>query len=108
MAIKRIWHGWTIPENADNYQMVVQTIVEPGIAAKGIAGYGGMELLRKVAVQGADGHEEIEFITIMTFDSLDTIIEFQGENYTRAHVPEAAQKYLKRWDSHAEHYEVQN
>jgi len=108
MAIKRIWHGWTTPENADSYHSVVRTIVEPGIAAKGIAGYGGLELLRKVQPQGEDGQEEVEFVTIMTFDSLDTIIKFQGENYTKAHVPDAAQKLLKRWDSHAEHYEAQD
>lgn len=108
MTIKRIWHGWTTPENADSYQSVVRTIVEPGIAAMGISGYGGLELLRKVQSQGEDGNEEVEFVTIMIFDCLETIIEFQGENYTKAHVPEAAQKFLKRWDSHAEHFEVQD
>lgn len=31
MAVKRIWHGWTTPENADAYQMVLRTEVIPGI-----------------------------------------------------------------------------
>jgi len=53
-----------------------------------------------------DGSEEVEFITIMTFDSLQNVIDFQGQEYTRAYVPETAQKVLKRWDSHAIHYEA--
>lgn len=106
MAIKRIWHGWTTPENASEYQSVVRAVVEPGIAALGMDGYGGLELLKCTRTPSEENPSEVEFVTIMTFDSVDTIIKFQGADYTRAHVPEAAQKYLKRWDSHAVHYEV--
>lgn len=106
MAIKRIWHGWTTPENAGGYQAVVRQVVEPGIAALAIEGYAGLELLRHTVSDGEDVCEEVEFVTIMTFDSLEAIIKLQGEDYTKAHVPEAAQKYLNRWDSHAVHYEV--
>jgi len=34
MAIKRVWHGWTIPENADKYQKLLHDEVFPGIEAK--------------------------------------------------------------------------
>ena len=102
--IKRIWHGWTTLENADAYEHVLGTIVAPSFLAKGIKGYRGIELLRI-----ADDMEgEVEFTTIMSFDSLDDIIALQGADYTVAHVPEVAQKVLKRWDSHAVHYEVRN
>ncbi len=106
MAIKRIWHGWTTRENADGYEAVVRGEVIPAIEALGIEGYRGLELLRNTQNTGDDEHTEIEFATIMTFDSLDSIIDFQGEDYTRAHVPDAAQRYLKRWNSHAAHYEL--
>ena len=102
MAIKRVWHGWTTPENADLYEKTVRHHVAPSIKASGIQGYRGLELFR-IANPVAG---EVEFMTIMTFDSLDNIVAFQGTDYTRAHVPDIAQKALKRWDNHAVHYEV--
>ena len=100
MAIKRIWHGWTTPENADAYERLLHDEVFPGIEAKNIAGYRSIELLRR----DLDG--EVEFVTIMTFDSLQNVIDFQGEDYQRCYVPDAAQRVLKRWDPVSDHYEV--
>lgn len=98
--IKRIWHGWTTHENADVYQQVLRDEVFPSIEAKQIAGYRAIELLRY------NHTDEVEFITIMTFDSLQSVINFQGRDYERAYVPEAARKVLKRWDQHSKHFEV--
>lgn len=100
MAIKRIWHGWTTRDNADKYQTVLLNEVIPGIEAKRIPGFQRIEVLRK------DNGEEIEFVTIMTFDSLQNVKDFQGEDYTRCYVPEIAQAVLKRWDSHSTHYDA--
>ena len=100
MAIKRIWHGWTTPENADNYQKLLHNEVFPGIEAKKISGYQSIELLRR------ELGNEVEFVTIMTFDSLQNVIDFQGEDYTRWYVPDAAKLVLKRWDEESEHYET--
>ena len=100
MAIKRVWHGWTTPENADKYQNLLHTEVFPGIEAKKILGYQSIELLRR------DLEDEVEFVTIMTFDSLQNVIDFQGKDYTRAYVPAAAQVVLKRWDHVSAHYEI--
>lgn len=100
MAIKRIWHGWTTSENADIYQQLLHDNVFPGIEAKNIPGYQKIELLRR------DVGNEVEFITIMTFESLQNVIDFQGEDYARCYVPEAAQRVLKRWDQVSEHYEA--
>ncbi len=101
MTVKRIWHGWTTPENADHYQSLLFDDVFTGIEAKNIPGCRGVELLRRAL----DG--EVEFITIMTFDSLQNVIDFQGEDYAQSYVPDAAQKVLKRWDQTAAHYEFQ-
>ncbi len=76
MAIKRVWHGWTTPENADKYQHLLHHEVFPGIEAKNIPGYQSIELLRR------DVDDEVEFVTIMTFDSLQNIIDFPGEDYS--------------------------
>jgi antibiotic biosynthesis monooxygenase (ABM) superfamily enzyme len=100
MAIKRIWHGWTAPENADAYENLLRQEVFPEIEAKNIPGYRSIELLRR------DLADEIEFITIMTFDTLQNVIDFQGKNYQRSYVPESAQKVLKHWDQMSDHYEV--
>ena len=53
-----------------------------------------------------DVGEEVEFQTLMWFDSLDAIIAFMGEDYAVSHVPAAAQAVLKRFDDRAAHYEV--
>ena len=100
MTIKRIWHGWTTLENADKYQNLLHNEVFPGIEKKNISGYQSIELMRR------ELSDEVEFITIMTFDSLQNVIDFQGENYTRCYVPEEAQLLLKRWDQVSAHYEA--
>lgn len=105
MPIRRLWHGWTTPENADAYQNVLLHHVIPGIVAKKIPGYRGIEVLRRAAEDNAN---EVEFVTLMTFDNLQNVIDFQGEDYTRSYVPDAARAVLKRWDEHAVHYEVVN
>jgi len=100
MAIKRIWHGWTTPQNADEYQTLLHNEIFPGIEAKNISGYQSVELLR------CEAGDEVEFVTIMTFDSLQNVIDFQGENYNRCYVPDAAQEVLKRWDETSAHYDT--
>ena len=100
MAIKRVWHGWTTPENADKYQNLLHNQVFPGIEAKKIPGYQSIELFR------LDLGDEVEFVTIMTFDSLQNVIDFQGEDYTCCYVPDAAKLVLKCWDQVSAHYEL--
>jgi len=101
MAIKRIWHGWTAPENADIYQRLLHDEVFPGIEAKNIPGYRSIELLRRSL------DDEVEFITIMTFDSIQNVVDFQGKDYQRCYVPDAAQKILKRWNQVSDHYDLE-
>ena len=98
--IARIWHGWTNPENADPYETLLRTQVFPGILARSIAGFRRIELLRRPA------GDEIEFITIMYFDSLDAIRAFAGEDYEVGIVPPAARAVLSRFDERSQHYEV--
>jgi len=100
MTVKRVWHGWTTIENADTYQALLHNEVFPGIEAKKIAGYRSIELFRR------DLDDEVEFVTIMTFDLLQNVIDFQGEDYERCYVPDAAQAVLKRWDLYSAHYDL--
>ncbi len=100
MTVKRIWHGWTIPENAEIYQNLLHNEIFPEIESKEIPGYLSIELMRR------DLGDEVEFITIMTFESLQNVIDFQGEDFERSYVPETAKAVLKRWDLFASHYEL--
>jgi len=98
--ITRLWHGWTTLANADIYENLLKTEIFPGIAAKGVAGYQGIRLLRR-----ARG-EEIEFITMMEFDSWEAVKQFAGEDYERAYVPPKAREVLARFDERSRHYEI--
>ena len=98
--IARLWHGWTSPENADAYEELLKGQIFPGILAKQIAGFQRIELLRRPA------GEEVEFITLMWFDSLEAIRAFAGDDYATAVVPPAARAVLSRFDERSQHYEV--
>ena len=98
--ICRLWRGWAAPENADAYEHIVRDEVIPGIEARKIPGFCHIDLMRR------DLGDEVEFQTLMWFDSLDSLIAFMGEDYAVSHVPPAAQVVLKRFDSHAAHFEV--
>ena len=100
MAIKRVWHGWTTPGNADTYKNLLRNKVFPEIEAKKIPGYRSIELLQR------DVGDEVEFVTIMTFDSLQNVIDFQGEDFKRSYVSDDAKAVLKRWDLKSAHYET--
>jgi heme-degrading monooxygenase HmoA len=98
--IGRIWHGWTTPENADAYENLLKTEIFPGIAAKNVQGYREIQLFRRPL------ENEVEFTTIMWFDSLDDVKQFVGEDYEKAHVPDAAREVLSRFDHRSQHYEI--
>jgi heme-degrading monooxygenase HmoA len=99
-VIARVWHGWTTPENADAYEALLKTEIFPGISAKGVEGYRGIRLLRRPLA------EEVEFVTIMWFDSWQAVKAFAGEDYEAAYVPDAARQVLKRFEERSQHYEI--
>ena len=98
--ICRVWHGWTTPADADAYEQLLRREVFGGIAQRAIAGYHGIELLRRI-----DG-DEVAFVTLMWFESLDAIRAFAGTDAEVAVVPAAAQALLQRYDARSAHYEV--
>ena len=98
--IARLWHGWTTLANAEIYENLLKTEIFPGIAAKGVDGYRSIRLLRRTS------GEEIEFITMMLFDSWEAVKQFAGEDYERAYVPPKARKVLERFDERSQHYEI--
>jgi hypothetical protein len=49
---------------------------------------------------------EVEFVTIMWFDSIEAVRSFAGEHYEAAVVPTKARALLSRFDARSQHYEV--
>jgi heme-degrading monooxygenase HmoA len=95
--IARIWHGYTTPENAAAYEEVHRAEVSSELEAKHINGYKGLQLLKN------EKPGEVEFTTILWFETLEDVIEFAGEDYEAAWVPEAARKVLNHYDSSVKH-----
>ena len=100
MTIKRIWHGWTTPQNADAYESLLREEVSVGIEAMRIGGLRRFEMLRRPL------KDEVEFVTIMEFDDIDAVKAFVGEDYEKSYVPAAARAVLKRFDERSAHYEL--
>lgn len=98
--ISRIWHGWTTPANADKYEALLREEIFVGIQNRHMRGFKGIQLLRRVVGQ------EVEFVTIMLFDSLEAVREFAGEDYQVAVVPDKARAVLSHFDKHSQHYEI--
>lgn len=96
--IARVWHGYTKPEHADAYEAMLKPELLPGISK--VKGYKGSYLMRRpIGV-------EVEFITILLFESLDDLRAVAGADYETAVIPEERRKYLARYDQKAAHYEV--
>lgn len=98
--ICRIWRGWTVPENAGAYERIVRNEVIPAIEDRRIAGFLQIDLMKR------ELGDEVEFQTLMWFESIEAVKLFMGDDYTLSHVPAAARKVLKRFDERASHYEV--
>ena len=98
--INRIWHGWTTPANADAYEDLLNEEIFVRIHDREIRGYRGIQLLRR------DIGDEVEFVTIMRFDTLEAVLNFAGEDFEAAVVPPKARVLLTRFDKRSQHYEV--
>jgi len=98
--ISRIWHGYTTPENADTYETLLKGEVIVGIKDREIPGFREIQVFRR------ELGGEVEFVTVMWFDSVDAVRAFAGEDYEAAYVPEKARVILSRYDARSQHYEV--
>lgn len=96
--IARVWRGYTTAAHADDYESMLKPELLPGLSGK--KGFRGSYLLRR------SSGEEVEFITIILWDSLDDVRAVAGEDYERAVIPEERRKHLSRYDATAAHYEV--
>jgi heme-degrading monooxygenase HmoA len=96
--IARHWRGWTKAHNADAYELLLQSKVLPGL--KSVDGYRGGYVFRK------DGAEEVEFVVLNLFDSLEAVQRFAGPEYSTPVFEPEARRLLSRIEPTATHYEV--
>jgi antibiotic biosynthesis monooxygenase (ABM) superfamily enzyme len=97
--IARIWHGWTKPEDAKAYEQLLRDEIFPSIAAQKIEGYRGAELF--ICEDG----DEVEFVTLLRFDSTDAVTEFAGPQASKPVIFPKAEALITRMEG-ARHYRV--
>jgi antibiotic biosynthesis monooxygenase (ABM) superfamily enzyme len=97
--IARIWHGWTKCADAKAYEEMLRNEILPSIAARNIQGYHGAELFIR-----EDG-DEVEFVTLLRFDSMDAVREFAGADESKPVIFPKAESLITRMEQ-ARHYRV--
>ena len=96
--IARIWQGYTTPENADAYESMLKPELLPGLSQK--KGVRGSFLFRRPL------GDEVQFMTVILWDSIDDVRAVAGADYETAVIPDERRKVLSRWDMKAAQYEV--
>jgi hypothetical protein len=96
--IARHWRGWTEVDNANAYEALLKTRVLPEL--KQLAGYRGGYILR------SDGVDEVEFVVVNLFDSIESVRLFAGDDYSTPVFEPEARMLLSRVEPIARHYEV--
>jgi hypothetical protein len=96
--IARHWRGWTSVQDAIAYENLLRGKVLPEL--RKIEGYRGGYVLR------LDGSEEVEFVVVNLFESLEAVKRFAGPNYEIPVFEPEAKKLLCRIEPIANHYDV--
>ena len=98
--IARIWHGWTKSHDAKVYEEMLRDEIFPGIARQNIEGYHGAELFIR------DDGDEVEFVTLLRYDSMKAVKEFAGEDESKPVIYPKAEALLNRMDERSRHYRI--
>jgi heme-degrading monooxygenase HmoA len=96
--IGRLWRGWTTAELAPGYVAHLRQATFPALAR--IDGHEGAYALRR------NRDDEVEFVVLTLWRSLDAVRAFAGDDYEVAVVPPEAERVLTRFDHIVAHFEV--
>jgi len=97
-TITRVWHGRTRLEHREEY---LEFLIETGVADyKATSGNLSVRILRRT--EGDVCH----FWTVTTWDSVESIEKFAGEDYEKAKYYEEDKKYLLEFEPHVTHCET--
>lgn len=98
MAITRLWRGWTLPENADDYERFLLEELFPSM--RDIPGFIGADVLRRAE------EAEVAFVTLVRFATIEDIRGFAGDSIDVPVIEPRAAELLGRFDDRAAHYET--
>jgi hypothetical protein len=99
--ICRMWRGWTAQANAEAYGSYLKDELFPHVKRElASRGYRGFHLLR------LDRGAEVEFVTMVWFDSMKAVEAFAGPNCETPVISEKARKLLSHFEGRCEHYEL--
>ena len=96
--VVRAWHGYGAAADAQAYPKHLLQSVQPKLEQ--LAGFRGLYLLSRRDL------EEIEFLVLTLWDSMDAVRAFAGEQPEQAVVEPEARAALVRFDHTVHHYEV--
>ncbi len=96
--ISRMWSGRTTTENAEKYLAHLKDKVFPEL--RRIDGHRGASVLRR------DLDEQVEFVVLTYWESMEAIRQFAGPDAEVAVVEPAARAMLSDFDSTVRHHEV--
>ena len=97
--IARLWRGWTKRADAKAYEEMLRNEIFPSIAARNIKGYRSAELFIR-----EDG-DEVQFVTLLRFDSMDAVKEFAGADESKPVIFSKAERLIARMEQ-ARHYRI--
>ncbi len=96
--IARMWRGSAIREREDDYVKHLQQTVVPEL--RQIDGFRGVYLLRR------NSSEDVEFVVLTLWESMEAIRKFAGENPEVAVVAPAAQVLFRKYDAEVKHFDI--
>ncbi|MGC2353177.1 MAG: hypothetical protein WA496_07245 [Candidatus Udaeobacter sp.] len=85
--------------DAEAYEKMLRNEIFPSIAARNIKGYRGAELFIR-----EDG-DEVEFVTLLRFASMDAVKEFAGADEGKPVIFPKAERLIARMER-ARHYRI--
>jgi hypothetical protein len=95
-----MWKGWTTVENADAYASYLKDELFPRLQRQ-LIGYRGYHVLRQAQSR------EVEFVTLVWFESLAAVRSFAGaETYDFPIFSDKALRLLSRDQDRCDHYEL--
>ena len=97
-TIARHWRGYALRENAGAYVEHLRRDTLPKLES--IDGFRGAYVLER------DLGEEVAFVVLTLWSSLDAVRAFAGDDYETAVLPPEARRLLSRFEDTVDHFEV--
>jgi hypothetical protein len=96
-----MWRGWTAVADADEYDTYLKHELFPRVQRQlSDHGYRGYHVLRLQRPQ------EVEFVTMVWFESMQDVESFAGKDYEVPVISEKARRLLSRFQDRCDHYEL--